>query len=102
MNKAGVSLFYYSKNIFKIFLVMILFDAIVAFLLEYFFNLLSLENIVIYITSGFVLLIIGIVNSFYFPKKIESLFSFRSNTFLKANLISLLTVTLIIFILIFP
>lgn len=98
MNKAGVSLIYYSKNIFKIYLVMILPDAIITFLLEYFFNLLSIEYILIYVTSGFVLLIIGIVNSFYFPKKIESLFSFRNNTSLRANLISIITVTLIIFI----
>jgi hypothetical protein len=98
MNKVGLDLYSYSLQIFKLFIIPLIIDTIFAMSVYILLGDLNYKNMLIYLNSGFVLFVIGILNSFYFPKKFQGTFSFRGNTTVRANLISITSVGIIIYL----
>lgn len=99
MNKVGVGLFSYYKQILKVLAIPIILDAIITISFLIFFDVLNYTNLLIYINNCFLLIVTCVINSFYFPKKVTSLFSIKSNTSIWASVLSMISVAVVILLL---
>ncbi len=94
----GTNFFIYTKETLKIILFPLILDTIlttVFFIISDKFNYI---NVSFYLSNLILLFYLGLLNSFFLPKKVDRLFSFGGTTSPLANFYSLLAVTMLIFI----
>lgn len=96
INKVGADLSSYFIFLLKMVAIPLMIDAGVGIIFYVYLNIFNYTNIMIYINSAIVLFFIGLINSFYFPIKVQGLFSFRANVSIMANVVSMISVAGII------
>lgn len=96
ISRTTTALYIYSKEMLKVLYIPLIIDSGLTLSFFIISNKLNLANISFYISSIIILFSIGVLNSFYFPKRIKSLFSMNGNTSILANIFSVLAVLILI------
>ena len=92
MNNVGAEPFYYIIIMTKVFAIPLMIDAIVTFISFVFLDMFSTANVIVYLTNSILLFSFGVVNSFYFPKKTQNVFSLRATTSSLGGIISVIVI----------
>jgi len=96
LNKASATLLTYSKEMFKVLFLPLIIDVVLTIAVLFAVDKLNYTYISLYISSVIVLFAIGVINSFFLPKQVKSVFTMSGNTSIVGNVFSMLVFTILI------